>query len=436
MNELDTLIDERAQLVATAGRLLDKSKANGGKWVAEDEQEYDRLHDEADKVLAKINAKKATKAREDRHRQSQESLAESRGRRAAANEPGRAGAVRQMPEFRGRQLVLPPDANVRMRAGEEYAEAFEAYLAGRQPAATLQTDIASDGGYLAPPQFVAELVAELDNEFWFRSLARVLPPTSAPKVTMPRRTSRASAFQWGTEISTAPVLNTPKYGTYNLTPHYMSGEFELSKDLIGAGMLSAESLLRDEINYNAMDLEETVFFYGDGTGRPLGVFTPSAQGIPTSRDVSKAAATFFADADPWIDAKTSIKPQYLKSGSFRWIIHRLILRRMMKLKDSTGQPIWIVSTRDGEPDRVLGVPVIISEYAPKASGANDTIVAGDYLGILGDFRQYTILDGLDLGVTRHTDSNFERRNMVGFIVRRKVDGGVRDENAFARLIAS
>ena len=38
-----------------------------------------------------------------------------------------------------------------------------------------------------------------------------------------------------------------------------------------------------------------------------------------------------------------------------------------------------------------------------------------------------------MGITRHTDSAFERKNQVGFIVRRKVDGTPRHGEAFARV---
>ena len=57
-------------------------------------------------------------------------------------------------------------------------------------------------------------------------------------------------------------------------------------------------------------------------------------------------------------------------------------------KDGEGQYIWQGSVENGQPDRLLGFPTNMSEYAP------NTFATGKYVGILGDFKNgYMIADG-------------------------------------------
>ncbi len=436
MNELDKLIQDRAALLATAGALYDASKADGGsKWTAEDEAKFNKIHDDADKLQGQIQAVNKAGDRQRRHEAAQASLAETAGRRTLPTQPAASATGNAPPTgfvHRGRTVAFRPGSPVAHRATPQYGEAFATYMGGGYvPAdmmASLTTDIATEGGYLAPPQYVAELVKELDNTFWFRQLARVLPPTSAPKVTMPRRTGRINSFSWGTEIS-PPLLDTGlRFGSYELTPHYMTAEIEVSQDLVKAASMSVDAIVRDEILWGAADLEEQAFLYGDGVNKPLGVFVPSLEGIDVGQDVSGDDGAF----ETYVDAKLSLRESYLRSDNLRWLFSRYSVRELMKLKSTTGEPIFLPSIREGGYDTLLGVKVVLSEYVRKP--ANGTAyVAGEYLGVIGDFRAYDVLDSLDMGIKMHMDSYYDRRNMYGYITRRKVDGHPRFAEAFKRV---
>lgn len=429
--QLTTAHNERAKCIADADVIVKRCKADGGRdLTGEESAEFDKLHNRAADLYGQIQSHRESEDRERRHAEAVGSLEESRGRRVGSRPSAPSVADPQSLTFRGQPMRLPSHSAILFRASAEYAEAFRAYLNGGQFDAALQTDIADQGGYLAPPQFVAELVKELDNSFWFRQLARVLPPTTAPKVTMPRRSARMSAFVWGSELATPTADTAYRLGTYSLTPHYQSGEVEVSNDLISAGSLNVESIVRQEILFNATDLEENAFFTGDGDKKPLGVFTASADGIASSRDTTANPN----QTDSWVNVKFSLAEPYLRSPALRWVMHRNAVKLLAKLKSGTGEPLWLVSTRVGEPDTLLGKPVVMSEYAPSGTGGSYT--TGDYVAILGDFAHYDIQDSLDFGISRMTDSHYARRNMTGFIVRRKVDGCPRIGSAFARLKAS
>ena len=310
-----------------------------------------------------------------------------------------------------------------------YATAFDAYLLGSDRAsASLQTDDAMTGGYLAPPAFVATVARELDTMLWFRSLCNVLPPTDAPKVTMPRRLTRPAPMQWTTELAPPAIDASYKLGTYNLTPHYMATEFEVSSDLLRAAP-SAAAVLADEVVRRAGDGEEAGFLAGDGAGKPLGLFQPSTQGIDAGRDVTGDVA----DAATFRRLRFVLRAPYLRSPSLRWLLHPNAGRHLAGLKSSTGEPLLLIGRRPGDPDSIDGVAVAWSDSAPAGTGSGGTYQAGDYFGLLGDLSYYDVLDGLATTITRLNDSGYARRNLTGFVVRRKVDGCPRIAEAFVRL---
>jgi len=101
------------------------------------------------------------------------------------------------------------------------------------------------------------------------------------------------------------------------------------------------------------------------------------------------------------------------------------VERIAKLKDNDGQYIWRESTRVGEPDRLLGLPVMMSEYVP------NTFTTGQYVGMLADFSAYWIVDALDMQIQRLVEL-YAEANQVGFIARRELDGMPTLEEAFVR----
>ena len=82
--------------------------------------------------------------------------------------------------------------------------------------------------------------------------------------------------------------------------------------------------------------------------------------------------------------------------------------------------------RVGEPDRLLGFPVFMSEYAP------NTFTASQYVGVLGAFRWYWIADSLDMEIQALWEL-YAETNQVAFIGRWESDGMPVLEEAFVRV---
>ncbi|MGW2548309.1 phage major capsid protein, partial [Kitasatospora sp. NPDC001574] len=173
---------------------------------------------------------------------------------------------------------------------------------------------------------------------------------------------------------------------------------------------------------------EKGYMTGDGNKKPLGLFTASADGIPTSRDVSTGAATGFT-GDGLIDAKYALKSGYHKKA--QWLFHHDGIKLIRKLRDDSGGAgvgnyIWQAGLSADRPDTILDLPYLVNEFVP------NTFTTGQYVGMLGDFSYYWIADALALEVQRLVEL-YAETNKIGFIGRLETDGMPVKPEAFIRL---
>ena len=92
----------------------------------------------------------------------------------------------------------------------------------------------------------------------------------------------------------------------------------------------------------------------------------------------------------------------------------------------TGQFLWQPSQQLGEPDRIHGIPVLMSEYVPAV------FTTGKYVGAIADFGFYHIADALDMQVQRLNEL-FALTNQTGMIMRKETDGMPVLAEAFSRV---
>jgi HK97 family phage major capsid protein len=170
-------------------------------------------------------------------------------------------------------------------------------------------------------------------------------------------------------------------------------------------------------------VEEYNFLQGNGTNRPLGVFTASAHGINTDRDVTSSGAAGAMTADDIIETIFTLKAQYRRNA--RFILGRDTLREIRQLKDGQGNYLMVPGLTGGQPDRISGYPFSESEYCP-------TFAATAYVLVFGDFSYYWICDALNIQV-QVLNELYARTNQVGIIMRKESDGMPVLAEAFCRL---
>lgn len=404
------MLEKRAGIIAQARQLLEAAQGENRDLTAEEQQRWDGLMGEASTIRTQI----------DREERMLTAEAELEGRHA----PG--GPHRPEPREAPGDPTDP-------REREEYRSAFRAFVTNGERALTgemlteiraLQADVDISGGYLlAPMQFVRDLIKAVDNEVFIRQFATVHQVNAAQSLGAASLDADPADATWTGEISTVSEDSTMAFGHRDLTPHPLSKLIKVSRKLLRLSP-DAEALVQARLAYKFGVTWEQAGMTGSGSGQPLGVFTASAQGISTARDVSTGNTTTSMQFDGLIEAKYALKGQYWPNA--RWFFHRDGSKQVAKLKDGEGQYIWRESVRVGEPDRLLGLPAHMSEYAP------NTFTTGLYVGIVGDFRHYWIADSLDMEVQR-LEELYAATSQVGFIGRLESDGMPVLEEAFSRV---
>lgn len=309
-------------------------------------------------------------------------------------------------------------------------EAFKAVLrngtAGEHARiyAALQQDSPTQAGYLvAEEEFVSELIKELADATFMRQKCKTYTLRGAQTLGFPKRTAGMSSFAWGTELQAPTADSTLAYGKREFKPRPGTSEILISKTLV-RNAPNVDALVRAEIAEEVAAELETAYMTGDGVTMPLGVFTASADGISTSRDVSTGNTATEMKFDGLMEAKYSVKQKY--QPGCEWIFHRDGVKQLAKLKNSDGQYVWQPSVVFGTPDMLLSNPVNMTEYAP------NTFTTGLYVGLFGNLKNYWIVDSLLLEIQVLTEL-YARTNQIDYITRLETDGAPVMEAAFARV---
>lgn len=320
-----------------------------------------------------------------------------------------------------------------VRGTQEYRDAFNSYLeTGRFSASippaimnALQADGATAGGFtVAPQQFVAELIQALDNQVYIRQFATVRQLLGAESIGFPSLDADPADHAWTTELQTGSEDSTMAFGKREMRPWPLAKLIKVSNKLLRTSAIPVESLVRDRFAYKNGVVLESAYMTGTGAQQPLGLFTASANGIPTTRDVSTGNSTTAIGADGLVNAKYAVKGQYMARGA--WIFHRDAIKAIRKLKDGNGQYLWQPGLSGAQPDRILDSPFLMSEYAP------NTFTTGLYVGLFGDLSFYWIVDALQFVIQRLVEL-YAATNQVGFISRYEGDGMPVLSEAFARV---
>ena len=401
-DRLKVLREKRGVIVKEMRDLTESATSEKRDLSDEELTRHSSMFDECEKLGKQIEA-------EERSLQAAALLADKQG----AEEKRENNGERRTPEEL-RMAAFRTFLRTGNVAGEG-AEEFRAFQAGSN----------TEGGYLvAPEQFVQQLIKAVDDAVHIRQMATTYSVPDAASLGVPTLDTDAEDWDWTTELATGNEEDTLRFGKRALTPHPLAKRVKLSNKLLRAAMMNPDQIVIDRMAYKLGITQEKAFLTGDGANKPLGVFTASASGISTGRDVSTGNTTTSITWDGLMEAKYTLKGAYW--GSAEWLFHRDAVKQISKLKDGDGQYLWQPSVQAGQPDRVLSLPFRVSEYAP------NTFTTGLYVGILGDFSHYWIADALSMQMQRLVEL-YAETNQVGFIGRLETDGMPVLEEAFVRV---
>jgi len=409
-DRLKALREKRAAIVESMKAIVEKAEAEKRDLTADDAREHEKLFDQAEAARSQIQVL-------ERQQETEREMAETRAAEEAREREARDSKG-------GGEKDKAPEAEARHAAFAKFLRGgFKALTDVEHRALSVASD--ADGGYVvAPQQFMASLIKFVDDSVFIRSKATTFRLEKAESLGVPSLDADVSDADWTTELATGGEDSSMKLGKREFRPHPVAKRIKISKTLMRISAIGIEQLVMQRLAYKFGVTQEKAFMTGNGQERPLGLFTASPNGISTARDISAGNTATSITFDGLMEAKFAVKGQYQRTGE--WIFHRDAIKQISKLKDGEGQYLWNPSLTSAQPDMVLGRPINQSEFAP------NTFTTGLYVGIFGDFKQYWIVDALDMTI-QVLNELYAETNQIGFIGRMESDGMPVLGEAFARV---
>lgn len=314
-------------------------------------------------------------------------------------------------------------------AARDYNDAFRSYMRdGIVEDRSLKIAEGEKGGYVAPIQTASRFIQYLADINQIRGISDNVAVNNAAGLGVRCLLESPASAVWASEESSTDISDDSamKFGKRELSPHLMIGRVDASKTMVSR-LPEAEGWINDQMGYQAGRKEEEAFIEGDGTGKPLGVFTASDSGIPTSRDVNLGSTTDLTDTG-LIEMQYGLKAQYRRRAT--WVMSRVAAKRTRLLQDGNGVFIWRPGLTMGEPDTLLGNRIAEAELAPGHDEATD-FASGKYAIVFGDFSFYMIATALNLSILRDVYTR-AGQNMNKYFSYHEVDGMPVLAEAFVR----
>ena len=304
---------------------------------------------------------------------------------------------------------LEPQERAALRAGFESAKGeFRALGVGTGAA----------GGY-AVPQGFRDIIVETQKFYSaVRPVATVISTDSGQQLPWPTNNDTANVgaiLAENSQITTQDVaLAQEVLNAYMYTSKLVLVSYQLLQD----SAINIESFLGKKLGQRLGRIQNQHFTTGTGTSQPLGLIT----GGTNIKTAATGSTTSIKYAD-LVAAQYALDPAYRQGPNVKWMWSDTALTSIRQLVDSQNRPLWEPSVQAGQPDMLLGKPVVINnDLAVPAANAKT--------GAFGDFEQgYVIRDVVGVQTVR-LDERYADFLQVGWFAYQRTDATVQDTSAY------
>lgn len=288
------------------------------------------------------------------------------------------------------------------------------------PETRAQSTTNTAGGYLIAPDYMAELERAIKEYSGVMQAARIVPTmtgVSLPWPTLDATTRKAT-------IVAENATSTPTdftFGQKTLGAYMLRDMAAASLELMQDSEFDIGQFVADSFGESFGRGLNEYFTTGTGSSQPNGVVTASTVGT------TAASTTTFTRAE-LVDHMHKVDPGYRKSKSCGWMFHDTVLGTIKKLALGSGDatPLWQVSMRDGEPDRLEGFPYWVNQDMSSA------LTTGQKIILFGDFSKYIVRQVKGL-VVKRLEERFIDSGQIGFIGFARYDGNLINTAAVKHL---
>jgi HK97 family phage major capsid protein len=287
-------------------------------------------------------------------------------------------------------------------------------------------NVPADGGYAVPREIDEEIDKALKSISPIRAVANVVRVGSAGYRKLV--TTNGIASGWASEVAARPTTTTPTFNEVVPSFGELYANPSATQAMLDDAQFDVEAWLADEIAMQFAKAEGSAFVNGDGVDKPKGfLVNPTAATSDTTRAfgtlqyVASGAAAALPATNPenkLLDLVHALRAPY-RQGAV-WVMNSATLATIRKFKTADGAFIWTPGLLSGQPDTLLGYPVIESEDMPDIA-ANTLPIA------FGNFKAgYLIAERSETNILRDPYSN---KPYVNFYATKRLGGAVSNSEA-------
>ena len=289
--------------------------------------------------------------------------------------------------------------------------------------------VPGDGGYAVPREIDAMIARTLSNISPIRQIAQVVQTGTAGYRKL--ITAGGTASGWVSETAARPETSTPAFHEIAPPTGELFANPAASQAMLDDAGFDLEMWLAGEIAAEFARAEGSAFVSGTGVDQPssflnspLSTLDDAARGFGALQYIGSGDEIGF-DSEPearLIDLVHTLKASHRQGAS--WAMNSSTLAAVRKLKTTDGAFLWQPGMVEGQPDRLLGYPIVEAEDMPD-------ITTGECPIAFGNFRAgYLIAERSATAILRDP---FTHKPFVHFYATKRIGGQVLDSEAIKLL---
>jgi HK97 family phage major capsid protein len=300
------------------------------------------------------------------------------------------------------------------------AEERELLKSGKVTEQRAQSTTTTAGGYLIAPEYLPELERAIKDYSGVMQVARMISTSTGANLPWPTTDGTARKAALVAENATSTPTDFV-FGQKSLDAYMYRDMAAASLELIQDSAFDIGEFIAESFSESFGRGLNEHFTTGSGSGQPNGLVTASTAGT------TAASATAFTRSE-LVDHMHKIDPGYRKSKKCGWMMNDLILAAIKKLSLGSGDasPLWQISMRDSEPDRIEGFPYWINQDMSSA------LTTGQKIILFGDYNKYIVRRVLGM-VLRRLEERFIDNGQIGFIAFARYDAELSNTAAVKHL---
>lgn len=355
--------------------------------------------------------------------------------RQEAHDSAIAALRGEIAEVKGRIDKATRVGNRPVLGGDETAPEIKGFVDGylrmgrETELKSMSVGSAADGGVAVPRQIDTEISRRMVKISPVRSVASMVQTSSSGFRRLIAIGGTASG--WVSETAARPDSATSRFLEIVPPAGELYANPSATQAMLDDAAFDVENWLASEIAIEFARAEGAAFINGTGVNQPKGFLQAGAavqndatRLFGTLQFIGSGNATGF-DAAPdskLIDMVFSLRAA-LRQGAV-WMMNSATLAAVRKFKASDGSFLWQPGIADGQPNRLLGYPVVEAEDMPD-------IGAGAFPIAFGNFQAgYLIAERSTTSILRDPYSN---KPYVQFYATRRIGGQVLDSDAIKLL---